>query len=93
MKESFDKILQNQEEELASMHSKTAEIYAMLQLDEQEFLKCLNDQNRYSPEEWATLQKHRLMLQKGLEIRLKKAAKGTPSKDATLVQPHWIFVK
>jgi hypothetical protein len=93
MKETFDDILKGQEEELAAMRSITAEVYATLKVDEQEFLKALQDQSRYSQEEWASLQKHRLMLEKNLEKRLQEAGKKGSSKQTSLVQPHWIFVR
>jgi hypothetical protein len=93
MSETFDDILKSQEKELATMRSITAEVYSTLQVDEQEFLKALQDESRYSPEEWASLQKHRSILEEGLEKSLQNAYKKGSSKQNTLVQPHWIFVR
>lgn len=93
MAEIFDNILESQEKELASMRSITAEVFSTLQVDEQEFIKALHDQSRYTPAEWASLQKHRLMLENGLEKRLLDASKKGSTKTTALVQPHWIFVR
>jgi hypothetical protein len=93
MKEQFDEVLKSQAEELASMRSITTEVYAALQVDEQEFLKALQDESRYTPDEWTSLQKHRAMLEKGLNKRLQETSKKTTAKEKTLVQPHWIFVR
>jgi hypothetical protein len=93
MENELSNILDQQTQELSSMESITAEVFATLRLDKEEFLRSLHDESLYTKDEWTSLQRNRAMLEGALEKRFLKTKKMGTAQQTLLVQPHWIAVR
>ena len=91
----LDRELLEQEKILKEMAEKNRLLLNAIGVSEEELTSVLSDSNRYTPEEWAALQRHRELLEKTIDNRIqaaKKSKKPTQAKPSE-IQGHWIFVR
>jgi hypothetical protein len=95
MEEQYNDLLEEQEKELQRIDEEARVLFQSLGVDEVEILKVLRDKSRFTPEEWASLQRKREALEKAIDARIqasKLTAKPTQAKSAD-IQGHWLFVR
>jgi predicted phage gp36 major capsid-like protein len=95
MEDQHEELLAEQEKSLEKMEEENRQLFEALGIEGAELMTALQDQNRFTPEEWASLQRNREILEKAIDARIlaaktsKKPKKAQPSH----IQGHWIFVR
>ena len=95
MDEPQSDVLEEQEKALRKMEEETRQVFNAIGIDEVDLLGALRDKSRFTPEEWAALQRNREALEKAIDKRIENAkkAKKPTTTDPSRVQGHWIFVR
>lgn len=95
MEDHSDDLLSEQEKILKCMEEENRQLFDAIGMSAEEFAKALHDKDRFAPEEWASLQRQREILEKAIDARIqaaKKSKKPKQEKPAN-IQGHWIFVR
>ena len=95
MEDHSDGLLAEQEKILKCMEEENRQLFDAIGMSAEEFVNALQDKDRFEPEQWASLQRQREILEKAIDARIqaaKKSKKPTQEKLSN-IQGHWIFVR
>lgn len=95
MEDQHDSLIKEQEKILQKMEEENRQLSEALGIETKELVKALNDQSKFTSEEWSSLQRNREALEKAIDAKLLEARKSKKPKKAQppQIKGHWIFVR